>query len=57
MVLSSNYKSISDKIRFQTRGTNWKIKLANQTMGNLNKIKNVKIQFTNKSIERNRFMA
>ena len=44
-------KVLIDKYRFQPED-NWKIKLANQTMGNLNKIKNVKIQFTNKSIER-----
>ena len=44
-------KVLIDKYRFQPED-NWKIKLANQTMGNLNKIKNVKIQFTNKSIKR-----
>lgn len=44
-------KVLIDKYRFQPED-NWKIKLANQIMNNLDNIKNVKIQFTNKSIER-----
>jgi len=44
-------KVLIDKYRFQPEN-NWKIKLANQIMGNYNKIKNVKIYFTNNSIKR-----
>jgi hypothetical protein len=44
-------KVLIDKYRFQPEN-NWKMKLANQIMGNLNKIKNVKIQFTNELIKR-----
>jgi len=45
-------KVLIDKYHFIPE-KNWKTKLANQTMGNLNNIKNVKISFTNEEIARN----
>ena len=44
-------KVLIDKYRFLPE-ENWKSKLANQVVGNLNKIRDVKIKFSNASIER-----
>jgi len=44
-------KVLIEKYHF-TPETNWKNKLANQTVGNLNNLKNIKISFSNKEIAR-----